>query len=881
VRSPDRWSRALCFSCLLASLAALPALAQSSCDLKGANELYEQSRFDDALEKLRRCENDREIELPDLRQVFQLEARILLARDDQGAAREAVSRLLGVWPGFEPPPDDPALARLVDEIRSGAGSALVTVASKTGEEARRTPATVAVVTGAQIERRGYLDLEEVFHDLPGFDVARSNGEIYSNLNPRGFRETSNDRMLLLVDGVEQNDLSSGAGHISRQYSLLDIDRVEVLYGPASALYGAYAYGGVINVVSRPPEAFLEPGESFGGRIAVTAGALDTKTADFSLAGRLQGQSLVWSVTGRLHKSSELDLSRFDDWDYRYHVDYGEALRLTGLAARSFAQSAPASPFYRVVRDVSGTVIAVEPTAEGELLAAALDRRALSRLGALSFSDESEDWSLSAKVRMADLQLGFQTWHRKEGTASAYTELARAGLDQKNVWTPTHTAFFINFSHRVSPDLLVRLAARYRQSGLDSDGTSIAAFRTYFSGDLGLRDLAGCNTQGQSKPCREGRLDVEQFSQLSTQLTGEASVVYDSPEKWLSTVVGADLRVGSIQSGLGSVFFQTPPSEHTDIGLFAQGTFSPQRGEWNHLRLVATGRFDFNRIKTLSVGKEGYTAFSPRLAAIYDVTPRIPLKGVYSRGIREPADFERLAAQDLPGGRLGPEKVDNFEFSAGWHDSGQGGEGVTVEVAGYRAEYSDLLRQQSTEECFESDCKVLTRLRNIGSLRAQGGQLTLSTERGGLKVFGNYTYTDSRDPDPLDAFGNPLVDAQGHRITEMRLADLARHRANLGMNVDLNSRWNVDLRLNYVSARETADGTGVIPAYFLTQAAVSWRTPRLPEMDVQLVVRNLFDRHYADPGLAVATPGIAASIPQPGRALYLRILYQRQKHHVRP
>jgi len=890
VRRPDRLFRALLFTCLIASLAAAPALAQSSCDLTEAEELYQRASFDEALVKLQPCEDDPELELSELRQVLQLEARIHLARDDHEKARAAAVRLLDMWPGFEPETSDPALSRLVDEIRGGGGGALVTAASKTGEEARRTPATVAVVTAAQIERRGYLDLEEVFHDLPGFDVARGNGEIYANLHPRGFQATGNDRMLLLIDGVEQNDLSSGTVHLSRQFSLLNVERVEVLYGPASALYGAYAYGGVINVVTRPPEAFLEPGESFDGRIAVTAGSLDTRAADFTLAGRLKAQSLAWSVTGRLHKSSELDLSRFDDWDYRYDVDYGEVLRLTGAAARNFARTAPASPFYTVVRDASGAVIAVVPTAEGERLAAELDRRALARLpaGALSFSDESEDWSLSGKVRVNNLVLGFQTWRRQEGTASAYTELARAG--QGNVWMPAHTAFFIDFSLPLpQKDLLVRFAARYRQSALDGDSTSTAVFQTYFSGDLGLRNLAACEA-GKNDECP--KLVVQPVNQLSTQATGELSLVY-SPKKWLSAVGGADVKFGSIQSEPGNALLQTqtPPNEHRDVGLFAQATFKPQRERWSDLKLVAAGRFDFNWIDTLAVDKAGYgSAVSPRFAAIYEVTPDFLLKGLYSRGIREPADFERSAtvspADETPGERLEPEKVDNFELGAGWLRSGGWWKdgGMTVEVAAYHAEHSDLVRLQVTGECLrpdEEDCEVFrTRFRNAGSLTARGGHATLSAERGDFKVFGNYTYTDSRDPDPVDALGNPLVDAQGRRITELRLVGLARHRANLGLNADLHSRWNLDLRFNYAGARRSAGDAAEIPSYLLVHAAATWKD-LVRGMSVQVVARNLFDKSYEDSGLQLVGRGIAESIPQPGRTLYLRILYQRQKHRVRP
>ena len=82
--------------------------------------------------------------------------------------------------------------------------------SKTSESLREAPATVVVVTGEEIERRGYLHLADIFQDLPGFDVSRGNGVVYSSLYQRGFRATGSDRLLFLVDGVQQNDAAVNA-----------------------------------------------------------------------------------------------------------------------------------------------------------------------------------------------------------------------------------------------------------------------------------------------------------------------------------------------------------------------------------------------------------------------------------------------------------------------------------------------------------------------------------------------------------------------------------------------------------------------------------------------------------------------------------------------
>ena len=59
--------------------------------------------------------------------------------------------------------------------------------SKTSESLLETPQTVIVITNEQIKRRGYTDLEQLFHDLPGFDISRGNGTQYSQIYQRGYR----------------------------------------------------------------------------------------------------------------------------------------------------------------------------------------------------------------------------------------------------------------------------------------------------------------------------------------------------------------------------------------------------------------------------------------------------------------------------------------------------------------------------------------------------------------------------------------------------------------------------------------------------------------------------------------------------------------------
>jgi outer membrane cobalamin receptor len=121
--------------------------------------------------------------------------------------------------------------------------------------------------------------------------------------------------LFLVDGIEQNDLFSNIAYISRQYPLSNVDQIEVVYGPASTMYGANAFLGVINVITRDPDRILQENQPIAGEVFAGGGAWNTRYVDATLAGRFRGAT--FSVTGRRFRSDEWDLSGYDTWNYRY------------------------------------------------------------------------------------------------------------------------------------------------------------------------------------------------------------------------------------------------------------------------------------------------------------------------------------------------------------------------------------------------------------------------------------------------------------------------------------------------------------------------------------------------------------------------------------
>ncbi|HEX5754826.1 MAG TPA: TonB-dependent receptor [Arenimonas sp.] len=148
-----------------------------------------------------------------------------------------------------------AVAQSEDDLLSMPLESLLQVvvsASSREQTLREAPATLVVVTSKQIAERGYQTLEDALRDLPGMDLVHVGGAFPTIIAPRGAWGDENRRILLLIDGVVENSLNGAFELGGPAYSLFGVERVEVLYGPASALYGANAFSGIINLITRKP-----------------------------------------------------------------------------------------------------------------------------------------------------------------------------------------------------------------------------------------------------------------------------------------------------------------------------------------------------------------------------------------------------------------------------------------------------------------------------------------------------------------------------------------------------------------------------------------------------------------------------------------------------
>jgi iron complex outermembrane receptor protein len=122
-------------------------------------------------------------------------------------------------------------------------------ASRIEEKISVAPASIHIITEDQIRTRGYLNLEEILEDIPEVEVQKKASVEYSNyITIRGI--DGSEKFIIMMDGMRINSPTGTPLAIVYNYPVTDARQVEVILGPASALYGVDAFTGVINIITK-------------------------------------------------------------------------------------------------------------------------------------------------------------------------------------------------------------------------------------------------------------------------------------------------------------------------------------------------------------------------------------------------------------------------------------------------------------------------------------------------------------------------------------------------------------------------------------------------------------------------------------------------------
>ena len=839
------------------------SFSQANCGKATINEVilkYEIGQFKESIDQLDKCLKGNGFSVDEKVEAYRLLAMSQLAIDSLKQADNSISQLLFLKDNFEPDSRDPERFKYeVELVKSMSRTNIVSSVSKRNEELRLAPATIVVITRQEIMERGYNDIVDVLKDIPGFDISVYYGVLYANIYQRGLRSNNSEKTLILVDGVEDNNLWTNYADISQQYPLSNIKRVEIIYGPASTMYGANAFTGVINIITKEPDDFLKKNHTSGVSAQTGIGSYGTKFADVSYAYK-KGQ-VSFSLTGRGNISDRPDLSSQTLYDYDPSVyddiNYIKLLSIT-KNAQSYITSNTlplSSPNYNVY-GASGAADSIVLTVQGANLARSLDKglyaKSIRGMPVNKFISKTNSNYLHAKLNISDFSFGFVRWSKLEGMGTLYTDqfASSAGTN----WNSTHQYAYINYEKRINSNLTAYSSSSYKIHTIDN-GSEITLLNNYARVRKDLKDL-----QNNVQP----DFATTNYFEQSKQFRTEAKIMY-TWNKNLYLVSGVELRNGQIQGNyvisttsnipqdFGNASPATPGGNQYDVkdlGIYTQGGYRSKTGFGATIGI----RMDKNKI-----GQSGGfgTEISPRLVFDYS-TKTFVAKVIYSRGIMNVSNFTKfaVAANRIANPTLRTESINNFEFSMNKQFSNS----FSADIDFYFSPIQDVVGTVNLPG-------GLLQNQNIGKFKIFGIQQNLNYTLRNFKAVLNYYYVSPRQTQSEVG------------TVDNAVGDIANHHVNGIFNYLLTKHLNLNFRTNYVGVKKVGLNT-TVPAnpakfnpYTISSLTVGFINI-IKNVNVQLVCNNIFHKTYYSPGIRLAD-GFSnpSQILQMGRNWMIRMNYE--------
>ena len=194
----------------------------------------------------------------------------------------------------------------------------VYAASKHLENVNDAPSSVTIVTAEEIQEFGYRTLADILESVPGFYITYDRYSSYVGVRGFGRLGDWNSRVLLLIDGNRMNDVVLGQALLGTEFPLdLDlIQRVEIVRGPSSSLYGAEAFFAVINVITRKGPDLRGP------EVSLSTSSFGTYQGRASYGSQYKGTQFLLSATFDSSDGPTLFFPEFDSPATNFGVTRG-------------------------------------------------------------------------------------------------------------------------------------------------------------------------------------------------------------------------------------------------------------------------------------------------------------------------------------------------------------------------------------------------------------------------------------------------------------------------------------------------------------------------------------------------------------------------------
>ena len=200
----------------------------------------------------------------------------------------------------------------IDELSQMYGEEIIVTSTKRAQKVKESPSAITVITKEDLNQLGVFNIVDALNTAPGVYF----GDVLSSFplagGIRGFHKTPANKVVLLVDGAPQMfEVYGFPSLIASPISIKDIERIEILRGPGSSLYGANAMFGVINIITKKPKDTQE------NIFSVTAGEQGTFLTEYIHSNSIDNRLFYRLSLGWEQQDHHGYVALGDDPAYKY------------------------------------------------------------------------------------------------------------------------------------------------------------------------------------------------------------------------------------------------------------------------------------------------------------------------------------------------------------------------------------------------------------------------------------------------------------------------------------------------------------------------------------------------------------------------------------
>lgn len=658
------------------------------------------------------------------------------------------------------------------------------VVSATGFEQKLTeaPASISVITQEDLQARSFMTLLDAVQFQEGIDIGTTRDK--TGQGTVSMRGLTGEYTLLLIDGIRMNNHGDiypnnfGGNAFGHVPPIEAIERIEVIRGPASTLYGADALGGVINIITKKRSEAWGGSINFGRSLQTDDQFGDDITTDFFAQGPLIKDLLTLGIRGSVYKrqASSPEFDPAVDPNGEVHVrqlGFGSGGRTVDSDSEQFGFTLYYTPFdnqsVKFDYDNSNQTYDNTPTYN-------IDTGEIS-------------YPLGTKDNIESI------WADRRGVVNPRAGYAANQEFNREWWSISHDAQWEGFSSMV--------ALSYVDTSNDGRTLPLSVQERLLLQQMydGTGEYAGLSEAERRDIAEETFLPRPKRPLESNQYTLDARVDIPVTGYWgeHNIVLGGQVIDGELLDGV----FGLEDSEAGGIqeqkmwSLFAEDNWSPN----DYLTLTAGVRYDEHDVFGSQV--------SPRVYAVYTFSDNWTVKGGVSTGYKTPNTTDLYDGITGFGGQgtspfagnpdLEPETSVNSEIAVYWNSD----EGHNVNLTYFNTQFEDKIARGDTVYSCETTGGVrpcvnlgdydqlgydsYSQKINIDEVDLQGieaaGRLQISSA---WFVSANYTWTDSEQKSGPQE-GEPLTNT-------------AEHMANITLNWDVTTDINLYLQTQLRSDR---------------------------------------------------------------------------------